>query len=160
MPPAFVFFPSFFRGRAEVDRASRRKSTLPLLCFKTEIVSLYFNSLQFIWSRQRCHFVGNPGPLIHRNLWQFTWCSFIFNSRIIITCYVNGPVLPWTRMLFVGRFANFVRSPSSPCVSNRLLRWWKRSPESANVLALDFFIILPPEGSAIIPSNDLERAWL
>ena len=81
MPPAFVFFPSFFRGRAEVDRASRRKSTLPLLCFKTEIVSLYFNSLQFIWSRQRCHFVGNPGPLIHRNLWQFTWCSFIHNNE-------------------------------------------------------------------------------
>ena len=84
----------------------------------------------------------------------------IFNSRIIITCNVNGSVLPQTRMLFVGRFANFVRSPSSPWVSNRLLRWWKRSPESANFLALDFFIILPPEGSAIIPSNDLKRVWL
>ena len=58
----FVLFPSFFRGRTEVDRASCRKLILPLSCFKTEVVSLYFNSLQFIWSRRRCHFVGNPGP--------------------------------------------------------------------------------------------------
>ena len=80
-PPAFVFFPSFFRGWTEVDWALRRKLTLPLSCFKTEVVSLYFNSLQFIWSRRRCHLVGNLGPLIHRNLWQFTWCSFIHNNE-------------------------------------------------------------------------------
>ena len=79
---------------------------------------------------------------------------------IIITCNVNRSALPRTRMLFVGGFANIVRSPSSPCVSNRLLKWWKWSPKSANFLALDFFIIPPPEGSAISPSNDLKGAWL
>ena len=34
-----------FRKRTGVDRASRAKLTLPLPCFKTEVVLLYFNSL-------------------------------------------------------------------------------------------------------------------
>ena len=76
----FVLFLSFFRKRTGVDRASRPKLTLPLPCFKTEVVLLYFNSLQFICSHRRCHFVRNR-PRIHRIPRQFIWCSFIHSNE-------------------------------------------------------------------------------